>query len=125
MADFAVYPDREPSKAARELAEQVERDGGRVLAIYQEPVGDHWQIFCLCRGPRWRRAPTTDVRPARPAADGGGERLDRFVDPSSPSRSPACTDAERQPRRTVLDKPEGRVCRPSWWPGRVAFQCCR
>ena len=39
--------DKEPSKAALELASQIERDGGRVLATYQEPVGDHWQIFCL------------------------------------------------------------------------------
>ena len=42
MANYAVYPDQEPSRAARALAEQVERDGGRVLAVYQEPVGDHW-----------------------------------------------------------------------------------
>ena len=39
--------DKEPSKPARELASQIERDGGQVLALYQEPVGDHWQIFCL------------------------------------------------------------------------------
>jgi hypothetical protein len=39
--------DKEPSKEAKELAAQVERDGGRVLALYQEPVGEHWQIFCL------------------------------------------------------------------------------
>ena len=47
MADYAVYPDQEPSRGARALVEQVERDGGRVLAVYQEPVGDHWQVFCL------------------------------------------------------------------------------
>ena len=47
MADFTVYPDKEPSKTARALAEQIEHDGGHVLAIYQEPVGEHWQIFCL------------------------------------------------------------------------------
>jgi ParB family transcriptional regulator, chromosome partitioning protein len=34
-------------KVAQDLAAQVERDGGHALAIYQEPVGDHWQIFCL------------------------------------------------------------------------------
>jgi len=27
MADYAIYPEKEPSKAARALAEQVERDG--------------------------------------------------------------------------------------------------
>ena len=47
MADFTIYPDKEPSKTARALAEQIERDGGHVLAIYQEPVGEHWQVFCL------------------------------------------------------------------------------
>ena len=47
MADYTVYPNKEPSKQARALAEQVERDGGQVLALYQEPVGHRWQIFCL------------------------------------------------------------------------------
>ncbi len=48
MAEWAVYPgDAEPPAAAAALAEQVERDGGQALAIYREPVGDHWQIFCL------------------------------------------------------------------------------
>ncbi len=42
MANWAVYPDNaEPSKQAMALAEQVERDGGRALAIYQDPVGEH------------------------------------------------------------------------------------
>ncbi len=47
MAKWRVVPDEEPAKAVAALAEQVERDGGSVLAIYREPVGDHWQIFCL------------------------------------------------------------------------------
>ena len=64
MADYAVYPDREPSKAVRTLAEQVEHDGGRVLAIYQEPVGDHWQVFCLLPRPKVEASPyQRDVSP--------------------------------------------------------------
>ena len=30
MADFTIYPDKELGKSARALAEQIERDGGRV-----------------------------------------------------------------------------------------------
>ena len=26
---------------------QRRADGGHALAVYREPVGDHWQIFCL------------------------------------------------------------------------------
>ena len=47
MARWAVHPEQEPSTQVRALAEQVERDGGRALALYRDPVGDHWQIFCL------------------------------------------------------------------------------
>jgi len=46
---------KEPSREAQALAAQVQRDGGQVLAIYQEPVGGHWQLFCLL--PRTRGAP--------------------------------------------------------------------
>jgi len=44
---WTIFPDKAPSREVQALATQVERDGGHVLAIYQEPVGDHWQIFCL------------------------------------------------------------------------------
>jgi len=47
MAKWRVHPEEEPTKQAQALADQVERDGGTVLAVYREPVGDHWQIFCL------------------------------------------------------------------------------
>src|SRR2546422_4635870 len=48
---------RSPSAQARALATQVERDGGTTLAIYQEPVGDHWQIFCLLPRERVEASP--------------------------------------------------------------------
>src|SRR5581483_468660 len=44
----AVFPDRARVPAAVErLAEQVTTDGGAVLAIYQEPIGEHWQLFAI------------------------------------------------------------------------------
>ena len=108
MAQFAVYPDQEPSKAARALAEQVERDGGRVLAIYQEPVGDHWQVFCLLpRGkveasPYQRDVSPTHVKRLTEAV----KRLDRFVDPivAVSPRPGVYWTPNGNHRRTVLDK---------------------
>ena len=47
MARWAVHPGQEPSTQVQALAEQVELDGGRALALSRDPVGDHWQIFCL------------------------------------------------------------------------------
>jgi ParB family chromosome partitioning protein len=108
MASFAVYPDQEPSKAARALAEQVERDGGRVLAVYQEPVGDHWQVFCLLpRGkveasPYQRDVSPTHVKRLTEAV----KRLDRFVDPivAVSPRPGVYWTPNGNHRRTVLDK---------------------
>jgi ParB family chromosome partitioning protein len=47
MGPWATFPNREPSKQASGLARQVEADGGRVLALYQDPVGENWQVFAL------------------------------------------------------------------------------
>jgi ParB family transcriptional regulator, chromosome partitioning protein len=108
MADYAVYPDQEPSRAARTLAEQVQRDGGRVLAVYQEPVGDHWQVFCLLpRGkveasPYQRDISPTHVKRLTEAV----KRLDRFVDPivAVSPRPGVYWTPNGNHRRTVLDK---------------------
>jgi ParB family chromosome partitioning protein len=80
---WATYPEREPSRAARDLAEQVERDGGHVLALYQDPVGDHWQIFCLLPAARVEPSPyQRDLSPAHVKRLGEAvKKLDRFVDP--------------------------------------------
>src|SRR5712691_4209224 len=99
---------REPSAQARALATQVERDGGTTLAIYQEPVGEHWQIFCLLpRGkceasPYQRDLSPTHVRRLTESI----KRLDRFVDPIvviSPRPGVYWTPNGNH-RRTVLDK---------------------
>jgi ParB family chromosome partitioning protein len=84
MARWAVSPDdREPPKTVIALAEQVERDGGRALAVYQEPVGEHWQIFCLL--PMARVEPTPYQRDLSPShvkrLHEVVKKIDRFVDP--------------------------------------------
>jgi ParB family transcriptional regulator, chromosome partitioning protein len=108
MADYAVYPDQEPSKATRTLAEQVQRDGGRVLAVYQEPVGDHWQLFCLLprekveASPYQRDVSPTHVKRLQEAV----KRLDRFVDPivAVSPRPGVYWTPNGNHRRAVLDK---------------------
>jgi ParB family transcriptional regulator, chromosome partitioning protein len=83
MADFTIYPDKELGKSARALAEQIERDGGRVLAVYQEPVGEHWQIFCLLPRTKVEASPyQRDVSPTHvKRLTEAVRRVDRFVDP--------------------------------------------
>ncbi len=108
MVNFAVYPDQEPSKAARALAEQVERDGGRVLAVYQEPVGDHWQMFCLLPREKVEASPyQRDVSPTHvKRLTEAVKRLDRFVDPivAVSPRPGVYWTPNGNHRRTVLDK---------------------
>jgi len=83
MADYSVYPEKDVPRAAAALAEQVARDGGRVLAVYQEPVGDHWQIFCLLPRTKVESSPyQRDVSPTHAKRlTEAVKKLDRFVDP--------------------------------------------
>jgi ParB family chromosome partitioning protein len=108
MTGYAVYPEKEPSRAARALADQVTRDGGHVLAIYQEPVGEHWQLFCLL--PRTRLAASPYQRDVSPThvkrLTEAVKRIDRFVDPIlavSPEPGVYWTPNGNH-RRTALDK---------------------
>src|SRR5437762_13820334 len=73
----------EPSPQAQALAAQVERDGGKTLAVYQEPVGEHWQTFCLPPRERVEASPYQRDRPPTHAKrlTETIKRLDRFVDP--------------------------------------------
>ncbi len=81
---FAVHPaDKEPPAEVIRLAELIDKDGGSALAVYREPVGDHWQIFALL--PRDKVQPTPYQRDLSKAH---AERLlrvvrkiDRFIDP--------------------------------------------
>ncbi|MBI1894127.1 MAG: ParB N-terminal domain-containing protein [Candidatus Rokubacteria bacterium] len=84
MKDAAVYPEKaELPKAVTALATQIDDDGGHVLAIYQEPEGDHWQFFCLLPlskvepTPYQRNLSKTHVKRLQEVL----KKLDRFVDP--------------------------------------------
>jgi ParB family chromosome partitioning protein len=108
MAEFARYPDTQPSKATLALAEQIARDGGHVLAVYQEPVGEHWQIFCLLPREKVEASPyQRDVSPTHvKRLTEAVRRLDRFVDPIvvvSPQAGAYWTPNGNH-RRVALDK---------------------
>ncbi len=83
MGSWATFPDKELPRDARALAEQVERDGGHVLGAYQDPVGDHWQLFCLLPidcvepTPYQRNLSPTHAKRLQEVI----RKLDRFVDP--------------------------------------------
>ncbi len=65
------------------LAEQIKKDGGSALAVYQEPIGKAWQIFALL--PLDRVHPTPYQRDlSQPHVKRLTEvikKLDRFIDP--------------------------------------------
>jgi ParB family chromosome partitioning protein len=80
---YATFPDMQPPKAVLDLLARVEGDGGHALAVYREPVGDHWQIFCLL--PTDSVAPTPYQRDLSPThakrLQEVVRKVDRFVDP--------------------------------------------
>jgi ParB family chromosome partitioning protein len=108
MPRWVVHPETEPPQAARDLASQVERDGGHVLAIYQEPVGEHWQMFCLLpRGkveasPYQRDLSSAHVKRLTEAI----KKLDRFLDPvvAFSPRPGVYWTPNGNHRRTALEK---------------------
>src|SRR5262245_47216717 len=83
MSSPGVPPGEDPPKPVRAAAQQVESDGGTVLALYREPVGGHWQAFVLL--PREKVAPTPYQRDLSPThakrLQDVIKKLDRFVDP--------------------------------------------
>ena len=105
---WITYPETEASREAQALAAQVERDGGHVLAVYQDPVGEHWHLFALLprdkveASPYQRDLSPTHVKRLSEAV----KRLDRFVDPIvvvSPSAGAYWTPNGNH-RRAVLDR---------------------
>ena len=81
---WAIFPEKaEPPKTVLGLADQVEEDGGSVLALYQEPVGQAWQIFALLPmaqvkpTPYQRDLSATHAKRLREVI----RKLDRFIDP--------------------------------------------
>lgn len=127
MAKWAIYPDKEPSKQALALAEQVEKDDGHALAIYQDPVGEHWQIFCLL--PMDRVEPTPYQRDLSPThvkrLQDVVKKIDRFVDPivaMSPKPGLYWTPNGNH-RRAVLEKLKAKFVPAILIPEHeVAFQ---
>ncbi len=82
--NWTVFPEgSEPPKSVTALAEQVQRDGGRVLAVYQEPLKAAWQLFVLL--PLARVEPTPYQRDlSKPHVKRLQEvirKLGRFIDP--------------------------------------------
>jgi ParB family chromosome partitioning protein len=73
----------DPPAAVSDLARQVEDDGGQALAVYREPVGGHWQVFCLL--PLDKVEPTPYQRDLSPTHAKRllevVKKIDRFVDP--------------------------------------------
>ena len=114
MARWTVYPEgEEPPKPAAALAEQVERDGGRALALYREPVGQHWQIFCLLPSalveatPYQRDLSPTHVKRLQECV----KKIDRFVDPivAMSPRPGLYWTPNGNHRRTVLEKLKAKM----------------
>lgn len=84
MAKWALYPeDAEPPRAVVQLAEQVQRDGGHVLACYQEPLKDGWQLFALLPLDKVEATPyQRDLsKPHVKRLQEVMKKLGRFVDP--------------------------------------------
>src|SRR5262245_19815880 len=127
MPSWAVHGSGEPPRNVVSLAEQVERDRGSVLAVYQEPVGDHWQIFCLLPMERVEATPyQRDLSPTHvKRLQDVVKKIDRFVDPivvMSPGPGRYWTPNGNH-RRTVLAKLKARSVPAILVPEpEVAFQ---
>jgi ParB family chromosome partitioning protein len=121
MVNWTVFPEKAPPAPALALAAQVEGDGGHVLALYQDPVGDHWQIFCLLPRERVQASPyQRDLSPTHvKRLTEAVKKLDRFVDPIvavSPERGVYWTPNGNH-RRAVLDK-----LRAEWVPAILVVE---
>jgi ParB family chromosome partitioning protein len=79
-----VFPrSAKPPAALIELADAIDADGGAALAIYQEPIGKHWQLFAML--PLDKVEPTPFQRDLSPAHTKRltevMKRLDRYTEP--------------------------------------------
>jgi ParB family transcriptional regulator, chromosome partitioning protein len=104
----------EAPRRVREMTDQVTADGGRVLAAFQEPVGDHWHLFCLL--PLEKVAPTPYQRDLSPTHVkkllDAVKKIGRFVDPIvvvSPEPGVYWTPNGHH-RLKVLQKLEAETC---------------
>lgn len=81
---WKIHPEKDEIPAElKNLAEQIEEDGGTVLTIYQEPYGKNWQIFALLPLEKVKPTPfqrdlsTAHVKRLREVI----EEVKRFIDP--------------------------------------------
>jgi ParB family chromosome partitioning protein len=84
MKPFGQHPEeKEPPKPVASLLEQVDKDGGRVLAVYREPVGGNWQAFCLLPSDKVAATPyQRDLSPTHAKRlTEVVKKIGRFVDP--------------------------------------------
>jgi ParB family chromosome partitioning protein len=79
-----------PPPAVHQLREEIEQDGGRVLAEYRDPLGSKWQLIAAL--PIGKVFPTPFQRDLSEAhvkrLTGVIDKLDRFLDPIIAVRSP-------------------------------------
>ena len=70
-------------KTLQALVARIADDGGEAIATYREPIGDHWQVFCLL--PLDKVGPTPYQRDLSPAhtkrLHEAVKKINRFVDP--------------------------------------------
>ncbi len=84
MDDLTVFPRGASLPAVlAQLARQIEADGGAALAAYQEPIGDHWQLFALLPGAILKPTPfQRDLSPAHmKRLVEVMKKLDRYTEP--------------------------------------------
>lgn len=84
MAEIATSPSGAKVPAAvTELASTIEADGGITLAAYQEPLGDHWQLFAMLPMAKVEATPyQRDLSPAHlKRMIEVMKKLDRFTEP--------------------------------------------
>jgi ParB family chromosome partitioning protein len=80
---WSTAGDADAPRKLIELAREVEEDGGTILSLYREPVGDAWHLFALLPleqvkpTPYQRDLSKAHVEKLRKAI----AKLDRFVDP--------------------------------------------
>jgi ParB family chromosome partitioning protein len=113
VTPFTRHPDEEPDRATRALAEQIDSDGGHVLAAYREPVGKHWHLFALL--PADKLEPTPYQRDLSPThakrLQEVVKRIDRFVDPvvAISPRPGVYWTPNGNHRRVVLEKLKAKL----------------
>lgn len=127
MKSFGSEPDGEIPSELRALMERIEDEGGRALAAYREPVGDHWQVFGLL--PADRVEPTPYQRDLSPTHAKRllevVKKVDRFVDPIVvvPAADGLYWTPNGNHRRSVLEKLKAKLVPVILIPERdVAFQ---